>query len=253
MIPGPASIILELLYPETCLLCGAGRGQVPWMATGATRDGLRSWDRPHLCRACVMDWPTDPVTGRLEDVNFPDLPVAAGARTNPDLVKLVGCFKYHGIRGLGWPLAGMLARPLATLMDSSDPLDALVPVALHRARRRARGFNQAEILAGVAARAAGLTLLPKVLVRRRATAQQAKIDSPEQRRRNLVAAFRARGPAAGRNVVLVDDLVTTGWTVLAAAEALRASGWRVRGVLALGLAGGAKNSGGRVDTLRGGF
>ncbi len=187
--------------------------------------------------------------------------MAASASTNPDLVKLVGQFKYHGVRGLAWPLARMMRKPLATARYLWGEVDALVPVSLHFRRHRIRGFNQAEILARLLTVDSQTSVMTDVLARHRNTGQQAKIASSRERRRNLAASFKARPPTTrgecrpegGTRVGLVDDLVTSGWTAIAAADQLRAAGWDVRWVLALGLAADAKNSGRRVDTWEGGF
>jgi predicted amidophosphoribosyltransferase len=140
-------------------------------------------------------------------------------------------------------------------------VDALVPVPLHARKLRARGFNQAEILARLLGHEGQIPVRTDVLRRRRNTSQQAKITSDTERRRNLAASFAGQpptcdpedGPEGGNRVGLVDDLVTSGWTVAAATESLSAAGWEVRWVVTLGLAGNTKNQGRCVDTLQGGF
>jgi ComF family protein len=101
---------------------------------------------------------------------------------------------------------------------------AVVPVPLHRARLRQRGYDQALELARPLARALGLPLLDHALTRTRATAPQSQLDAA-QRRLNLQRAFEVRGnvmlPA---HVVLVDDVMTTGATLHAAAVALKRAG-----------------------------
>jgi predicted amidophosphoribosyltransferase len=92
----------------------------------------------------------------------------------------------------------------------------------------------------------------EVLVRERATAQQARIEDPGRRAANLRGAFRGRPPAGPREAILIDDLVTSGATAAAAAAALAEAGWVVRGILALGVAAGAGKGAGPVDTVRGG-
>lgn len=255
MISWLAESLLELIYPERCVLCGTGRGTAAWSRSGPRDPGLRFWDTTHLCRACEagLESESKSVVGLLDPGTGSGLPVVAAARTNGDLVKLVGAFKYHGLRGLAWPLGRMLAQTLGHFLAANDGVEVLVPVPLHRARRRTRGFNQAEILARLASEPFGIQVNPGALVRRRRTAQQARITSPAERRSNLATAFRPRPSPAGRGALLVDDLVTSGHTALAAAEALRSAGWRVCGVLGLGMAPGLKNSPGRVDTLQGGF
>jgi len=173
------------------------------------------------------------------------LPVVAAASTSARLTRMVGLWKYHGVRGLAWPFARALtaaarAQPGA-LAAAGSAIDtgtaALVAVPLHERRRRARGYNQAQMLADLAAADLGLTPARAALTRTRATAQQARLVDAAARRSNLDGAFAARPPAPGqRRALLVDDLVTAGATARAAAAALRAAGWEVAGVLALGVA-----------------
>jgi ComF family protein len=104
--------------------------------------------------------------------------------------------------------------------------DLLVPVPLHPVRRRERGYDQAARLARAFARRAG-TPEALVLARTRATRQQARLGARE-RALNVRGAFRVLTPALvrGRHVALVDDVVTTGATIAAAADALRTAGAR---------------------------
>ncbi len=253
--------LLEVVYPEQCILCGSGRSEKAWVPVGSRVAGLRFWDAAHLCRSCSRGLDADPVSGRVGAGHTGCLEVVAASRTHADLVKLVGGLKYNGIRGLAWPLAERLRRPLILANESLETVDALVPVPLNARRRRVRGFNQAEILARLLGVASGLPVLTDVLERKRRTGQQAKIESPEKRRQNLADSFRARPPEAGkggagkvcRRIGLVDDLVTSGWTAVTAAAELREAGWMVAWVLALGMAVGSNNSTSRIDTWEDGF
>ncbi len=132
--------------------------------------------------------------------------------------------KYHGRRRV----AGRLAEAMAAGGAARAVLSVgavLVPVPLHPRRRRERGFNQAELLAGELARRLDLELAPVALVRRADTPTQTGL-SAAQRRRNVAGAFavRCRAQIAGRVIVLVDDVVTTGATARACAQALRDAG-----------------------------
>jgi ComF family protein len=104
---------------------------------------------------------------------------------------------------------------------------ALVPVPLHPRRQRQRGFNQSELLADALGRRAGIAVVASGLVRRQDTRSQTGLTAAA-RRANVKGAFavRRRARIAGRTVVLVDDVLTTGATASACAQALRAAGAR---------------------------
>jgi len=160
--------------------------------------------------------------------------VLAGSATNADLVQLVSSWKYHGIRGLTWPLADLLQPVLPALADQV----LFVPVPLHASRRRERGFNQAGLLADMLAERSGHPIEHGVLRRVRATPQQAKLDGREEdiRRLNVADSFVAcPAPPIGKPVVLVDDLVTSGATMLEAARTLESAGWQVDALMAVGV------------------
>jgi ComF family protein len=110
----------------------------------------------------------------------------------------------------------------------------VVPVPLHAARLRERGYNQAALLAREMARRVGLALDEQTLIRRRATAPQVELNA-RQRSENVRDAFHCSGDGlAGKQVLLVDDVCTTGATLEACAVALYEGG--ARSVRALTLA-----------------
>ncbi|MGJ4728872.1 ComF family protein, partial [Luteimonas sp. SDU101] len=118
----------------------------------------------------------------------------------------------------------LLSEPMAARFAALDPPDALLPVPLHRSRLRQRGYDQALELARPLAAALRLPLLTGVLQRQRATRAQSELDAGA-RRRNLRGAFAVgAGMALPAHVVLVDDVMTTGATLHAAARALRKAG-----------------------------
>jgi ComF family protein len=149
--------------------------------------------------------------------HFVDRARAIGAYDGA-LRAIVHALKYDGRRSLARPLAALMCGRGADLLDGAV---AVVPVPLHRSRRRQRGFNQAADLA----RHLGLPVV-HALVRVRATPPQTGLPAA-QRHRNLRDAFavtRAARSLAGATVVVVDDVSTTGATLDACARTLKEAG-----------------------------
>ena len=135
------------------------------------------------------------------------------------LDRLLPRYKFHGDLAAG----RLLAQLMAQAWSGDVRPQALVPVPLHQARLRRRGYDQALELARPLATALDLPLRCDLLQRVRATAAQSELDAAA-RRRNLRGAFRAGARDLPAHVALVDDVMTTGATVHAAAEALRRAG-----------------------------
>lgn len=137
------------------------------------------------------------------------------------LRELIHLYKYRRIETLWRPLAGFLAAALPL----EERFDAVTAVPLHWRKRWQRGFNQSYLLARDIARRRGLPLSP-ALGRTRFTQTQAGLSNTE-RRRNVAAAFRCRRAAkalAGKRVLLIDDVMTTGSTAAACARSLKQAG-----------------------------
>ncbi len=154
-------------------------------------------------------------------------PYAAGASFGPfegGLRTLVHELKYRGRRRVAARLAELLVDD-PSVCGLLTPGAVLVPVPLHPQRRRERGFNQSELLALELGRRTGIAVAPTALVRRKDTPPQTGL-SAAARRRNVAGAFavRRRAAVAGRAVVLVDDVFTTGATATACARALSGAG-----------------------------
>jgi ComF family protein len=149
----------------------------------------------------------------------------------PPLDRVVHALKYGGRRDLSRPLGALLGARTGAIVG-----DGVAAIPLHRTRRRERGFNQAALLAGVASTRWGIPFVEGVLVRSRATRAQAK-TAEREREANVRGAFAAGDPAwvRGRRWVLVDDVATTGSTLLEGVRALERGGaaGAVSAVLAL--------------------
>ena len=192
---------------------------------------IEAWALPAACLGCGLHAPIQPgLCGLCRDELRPASPDAL-----PELaakaVTLYAAFDYEPFAGalltrykFGEDLAaGRALSQLASEVWREAPRpDALVPIPLHRERLRQRGHDQALGLARDAARALQLPLAHRVLHRTRHTTPQTQLDA-SGRRRNLLDAFCADQPCPA-HVVLIDDVVTTGSTLSAAAEALRQAG-----------------------------
>jgi ComF family protein len=198
---------------------------------------IARWSPP-WCARCgqpLAGWrPAADVCGRCRRIATA-LPVRVVGPYEGRLRDVLHAFKYDGRRSLAQTLAALVRAQAADLLATAD---VLVPVPLHRARRRARGFNQAHDLAV----ALGGPPVVAALRRIRATTAQTSLTAAA-RRRNVRGAFaiapagcrrgcwsaRTREGATiaaieGRVVVLIDDVITTGATLDACAGVLRAAG-----------------------------
>lgn len=223
MLRALLSALLDLLYPPRCAACaepcgGAAfcpdcQGALDPVPPGCGRCGMPGPDA--TCGACLASPPAFDA-------------VRAGGLYGGPLADAVRALKYGGRAAVG--------RPLGRWLAGRVPLPAgavVVALPLGRVRRRVRGYDQASLVAGHLAAAAGVRRLRAALRRVRETPPQVG-RSRAARARNVAGAFRADPRrVAGRDVVLVDDVVTTGATVDAAAAALKASGARSVTVVAL--------------------
>jgi ComF family protein len=149
---------------------------------------------------------------------------AAGAHAGP-LRDAIRRLKYGGEPGLAQDLGALVALELARDLARGTTLDAVVPVPLHRSRAAARGYDQAALLAHAIAAHTGLPVRP-ALHRIRRGHPQVELDRVA-RAANIRGAFVAEaGSLLGLRVALVDDVATTGATLIDAAAAARAAGAR---------------------------
>jgi ComF family protein len=119
-------------------------------------------------------------------------------------------------------LAGLLAARMAAFWrDNHLTADLIVPVPLHASRLTERGYNQSALLARALGVAVGVPVAEGLLIRHRATLPQVALGQAE-RRQNVQGAFTCPGDVTGQRIVLVDDVCTTGATLEACADALKA-------------------------------
>jgi ComF family protein len=213
----PWRAVLRLL-PVHCALCGAASGET--LLCAPCMNSLPVL--PPACPRCALPSPGGAVCGACL-AHPPRVAASLAARAYAfPLDRLVQALKYEGRLALSVPLGDALAAAALARHGTGPWPEALVPMPLARSRQRERGFNQAIEIARVVARRTGIPLM-HALTRPHARPAQAGLPWKE-RRRNVRGSFVARPAAAGRHVALIDDVMTTGATIDAAARALLAAG-----------------------------
>ncbi|NLJ40363.1 MAG: ComF family protein [Clostridiales bacterium] len=209
---------LDIIYPMDirCILCNE------------TGEGITNYG---ICKACLGDLPfiQPPYCGKCgktvtrqgelcpdcRDSNHPYKEGLAIFEYRDGIRDLIHRYKYGGEKYLSMPMSRWMTKGLKTRNWS---FDFVVPVPLHPARLRERGFNQSQLLASRISRDAGVPLLDKGILRIKNTPHQTKLNRQE-RLQNLKDAFavrekdRALGTIQGKTLLLVDDVYTTGSTV----------------------------------------
>lgn len=223
--------LLDLLLPTGCLACGAwiprerGSGAIV-CDTCVTRLPLAPWPRCPRCHHPLGTGRTREPQCRMCRAWPPALARARHAHVlAPPADTLVHALKYEGWRELA-PVMGAAMAAVAPPAGSPGGRRVVVPVPTTSRRVRARGYNQALLLASSVAERLGLELA-EALRRTRGGATQVALH-PSQRRANVRGAFQAREEALpalrGAHVLLVDDVLTTGATAVAAATELALAG-----------------------------
>ena len=207
----PLAAIFQALFPTTCAACGK-----------VLVNGER-----HLCIDCIASLNESHETVSAEQLLAGLLPFQAALslfrfRKGNTVQKVVHAMKFHG----NSELCLMMGRQMGLeLLHSGrfDDIDLLVPVPLHWWRRLQRGYNQSELLCRGIAEVMPREVNTTAVVRHRYTRQQS-LQSSASRAANVEGAFRLRHPdqLAGRHVLLVDDVLTTGATLSACTDALLA-------------------------------
>ncbi len=206
--------LIDLLYPRLCVVCGKclTRGE------------------HFLCTCCLYDFP-------FSDVRFSSArELLAGFEENcrpgrvyslfyynkfSDYKNLVHAVKYRSRKELGV----FLGRMLGERLPGEVRVDGIVPVPLHPAREKKRGFNQSYQIALGVAEILQVEIWDKAVVRTRNNVTQTGLE-PEERKKNVEDIFALTDAAkvAGKHVLVIDDVVTTGATVHACMKALAEAG-----------------------------
>lgn len=206
------AFLLDLVAPPRCAGCGA-RGELPWCA--ACRGDARSLQRTPGCARCAGTCPPGDVACPLASVEVATT-IAAFTYTGV-VARTVVSAKVGGAHAAWRPLGEHLG---AVVARARPDVEVVVPVATEPGRARQRGFDHAALLGRGVARALGVPCERALRTRRRSP------DRGQDRHAGDLpgGSTWAVRPLAGRRVLLVDDVLTTGATARAATTALRAGG-----------------------------
>lgn len=218
--------------PRTCLLCGLSCGTMPHAPICSACDAAY-WNEARLrCTVCALPLPglrarrPGPAAfrcARCTRVPPPFDATLALADYRAPLERLALGLKFRARLAVAREFGERLARLADDHPACMPPPDLLAPMPLAHPRLVARGFNQAWEMARPLARILGVAAAPILLRRVADTAPQSRLDR-SARRRNVASAFRVTMPVQGLHIGLVDDVMTSGATLEAAARALKAAG-----------------------------
>lgn len=218
--------VLDRLYPPVCLHCGAHLDQADGLCASCW-SLLRPISKPY-CPVLGLPFEADLGPNVLSAEAIADRPPFQRARSaviyNDVARALMSQFKFGDRTELARFCAGLMVGACADVLDGDG---VLVAVPLHRQRQWQRRYNQSALLAQAIARLTGLKADPLLAGRSRPTRQQVGL-SAAQRQRNVQGAFVAHpdflARSAGRRIILVDDVMTTGATLKAVTHALKRGG-----------------------------
>ncbi len=237
--------ILDLILPPRCRICNSSTvgERIPWVCQACWLAVV--YIKPPICYQCGQ-----PFASPLEGIASATHRCGACRLTPPPYIKaraigfyqgvlrdMIHAMKYQRIYGLVRPLADLLFSQFKFHWGERMP-DLLIPVPLHRRRRRQREFDQALALARHVSQEINIPLRENLLIRHRHTASQVGL-SAVQRRRNVRGAFQLREAQAcqGRSLLLIDDVYTTGATIRECARLLQQAGADWVGVYTLARVG----------------
>lgn len=220
--------LLDLVSPRLCVACGQ----------------RLSPEESVLCPRCMFNLPltgydSQPYDNYMAKLFWGHFPLEKAVamffyqpKTEPS--EIIYSMKYHGRPETAHDMGRIFARQLLTA-GFFDGIDGLVPVPLTRKRRRQRGYNQAEEIACGISKATGLPIYNKVIERYDFSISQTHLNTA-QRRENVENAFRLTNGEriAHKHLLLIDDVITTGSTIIACAQQLTQANDVKISVLSLG-------------------
>ncbi len=205
--------LLDMISPRRCVVCGCRLSPVEC----------------DICMACFVGLPyTDflrlPHDNKMTELLMGQMPLERAAalfyfRPHTNIANLIYSMKYLSRPHVGITLGRMMAEE-ARGAGFLEGVDMIVPVPLARRRERERGYNQSEMVATGMADVTGIPMRTDIVMRTAYKASQTALSRSE-RRDNVEGLFALRKPeeAEDRHILLIDDILTTGATIVACAEA----------------------------------
>jgi competence protein ComFC len=239
MLRGFFKGIKDLIYPNCCLACKNRINPAKAQDVVCTQ----CWEKieknlPPFCASCgrrldKLSIAKNMCSNCLKFRFHFDRAFSPCAYTGT-IKKLIHEFKYSGKDYLGKPLGALMNKFIKDYRLPIEYLDFIIPVPLHHSRLREREFNQAQVLSEQVAKKFNKKVLPDVLIRSRQTKTQTELAF-EERRKNVVRSFTVKNPECikDKNLLLIDDVLTTGATSSEAAKTLKESGARIVFVMTL--------------------
>ena len=210
---------LDLFFPKNCLgckqpdtyLCRDCFNKIPLASNNACFFCEEITGQGRICINCKKE-------------KYLDRIISASEYKNPLVRELIRAFKYHYVRELASPLSQLLIKSLEQnfQFSISNFQFLIIPIPLHGARIRYRGFNQAKLIAEEIAQHFKLPIEINTLKRKISRAPQAKINDIEKRKININDVFDiVPSEVEGKIILLIDDVITTGATLSEAARILK--------------------------------
>jgi competence protein ComFC len=208
----------ELIFPDNCMLC---------------RQFLNSHHQRQLCSSCLGSLALNPKPfSHQSSDKFAFDHAWSVCLYNEPAQKLLHAFKYNSKTSLCKTFVPLMIDFIDRHHIPLKDFDLIAPIPLHPARLRERGYNQSALLSTALGSHYQMIHKENLLVRQKMTHTQTEFGA-KQRWTNMEGAFRIKNPTdvSGKNVILIDDLYTTGATLNSAAQALKNAGAARVGVL----------------------
>lgn len=216
--------VLDWIYPLRCPICGhITEDKINYICRHC-KDKIHLIEEPRCmkCSKPIMNEETE----YCYDCEKSDFHFRKGKAVwvyDQYMKQSIGAFKYHGRKEYAKFYGKVMAEQYGNWVRGLNA-DALIPIPLHKQKKKVRGFNQAELVANEMSRLLGIPVITDVLFRERYTKPQKQLNNIE-RYRNLTKAFAVKNNNFHlKSVILIDDIYTTGSTIEACANVLMEHG-----------------------------